>query len=390
MSREYRIISGDSHLEIDSKWWVDRVPARYRARVPHLVPLADGGDAWLVEGRPLRQVPFDLYGGKGRDQWKPFGQSYETTRGTGPAAQRLEEQDVDGIDAEVLFAGISGPPLWRALTDDNGYRSVVRAYNDFLAEDYCAVDPDRLIGLGQIPWTGIDDALAELEHCAKIGLRGIQLSVFPSGRGYPSPEDDRFWAAALEMKIPITVHEELDRNDKRAGPYILYPDAPPEIVGKITGISEFAGQVSKFGRLGAVNAVQLTLSRVFERFPDLRIFFAETQIGWIPYFFEMADTRYTRHLPWAEELLNYQPLPTVPSEIIREHCYWGFQHDRFGVLNRDIMGVDRLMWATDFPHQDSEWPHSDRLMESQFAGVPDDERDRMVRRNAIEFFHLDG
>jgi predicted TIM-barrel fold metal-dependent hydrolase len=390
MAHEYKIISGDSHLEIDSKWWRDRVPQPHRDRVPHLVKTADGGDAWRVEGRPLREVPFDLYGGKGRDVWKPFDQTYESTPGTGPGEQRVREQINDGIDGEVLFAGISGPPLWRAVTDDDAYRAIVRAYNDFLAEDYCAVDPDRLIGLGQIPWTGIDDALAELEHCKKIGLKGIQLSVFPSGKGHPTPDDDRFWAAALDMEMPITVHEELDRNDKRAGVYVLYPQAPKEVLAKISGIREFAGQVAKFGRLGAVNAVQLTMDKTFDRFPDLKIFFAETQIGWIPYFYEMADTRYLRHLPWAEELLNFEPLKQLPSEVIREHCYWGFQHDRFGVQSREVMGTDHVIWATDFPHQDSEYPNSRTLLDRQFSGVPEDDVDKMVRGNIVDFLHLDG
>jgi len=94
MARNYRYISGDSHLEIDAKWWVDRVPKKYRGQAPRLVRLPDGSDAWAVEGQPLRQVPFDLYGGKGRDVWKPYGQNYATTPGTGPAEQRLKEQDI--------------------------------------------------------------------------------------------------------------------------------------------------------------------------------------------------------------------------------------------------------------------------------------------------------
>src|SRR5438034_11316998 len=110
----YRVISGDSHLEVDSKRWIDRVPAEHRARAPRVIRLPDGGDAWLIEGQPLREVPSDLYGGKGRDGWLPFGQNYETTPGTGPAEQRLAELDTDGIDAEVLFPGVSGPGMWAA------------------------------------------------------------------------------------------------------------------------------------------------------------------------------------------------------------------------------------------------------------------------------------
>src|SRR2546426_5526311 len=78
MARNYRYISGDSHLEIDAKWWVGRVPKKYRDQAPRLVRLPDGSDAWAIEGQPLRQVPFDLYGGKGRDVWRPYGQNYAT------------------------------------------------------------------------------------------------------------------------------------------------------------------------------------------------------------------------------------------------------------------------------------------------------------------------
>ncbi len=208
VARAYRLISADSHLEIDSKWWINRVPAEHRDRAPRVVRLPDGGDAWMVEGQPLRQVPFDLYGGKGRDAWKPFGQNYETTPGTGPAAQRIQEQDRDGIDSEVLFPGVgSGPTFWRNIRDDDAYRACVRAYNDFLAEEYCPVAPDRLLAAGVIPMTNSADALTELEHIHKVGLPAVTLSCFPSGKGHPTPEDDLFWKTAIEMKMPLCVHQ---------------------------------------------------------------------------------------------------------------------------------------------------------------------------------------
>jgi len=187
MARTYRYISGDSHLEIEAKWWVSRVPNMYRDQAPRVVRLPDGSDAWSIEGQPLRQVPFDLYGGKGRDVWKPYQQNYETTPGTGPAEQRLKEQDIDGIDAEVLFPGqASGPYFWRHIRDDEAYKACVRAYNDFLAEDYCTADPNRLLGLGVIPMTNLQDALTELEHIHKLGLKGAMLGIFPSGKGHPT------------------------------------------------------------------------------------------------------------------------------------------------------------------------------------------------------------
>ncbi len=390
MPRTYRYVSGDSHLEIDSKVYLDRVPAEHRDRAPKVVRLPDGGDAWLVEGIPLREVPSDLYGGKGRDAWRPIGQAYETTPGTGTPEQRVREQDQDDIDAEVLFPGVSGPSLWRNIADDDAYKAVVRAYNDYLGEEYCPVAPDRLIGLGVIPWTGVDDAIAEMEHCAKMGLRGVCLGAFPSGGGRPTPADDRFWAAALEMGMAVTAHEEFNRNGPRGGALLNYPNAQKQYIGRLANnpLREIAGQVAKYARLGGVNAVQLTLDGVFDRFPELKIFFAETQIGWIPFFLEGADIRYGRHMPWARDLLGFKPLDRMPSEIIREHCFWGFQHDRVGVEMRHHIGVNRLIWATDFPHQDSEYPYSMGIVEDNFAGVPDDERYAMVAGNAIEYFKL--
>src|SRR5581483_9251343 len=300
------------------------------------------------------------------------------------------EQDRDGIDAEVMFPGVSGPGLWSAIADRQAYLAVVRAYNDFLAEEYCAVAPDRLIGLGVIPWTGVDDAIAEMEHCAKQGLKGVMLGTFPSGLGRPSPEDDRFWAAALDLKVAITAHEQFDRTGPRAGALLKYPSAPKDVIDRISEPRDFCGQMVKFGRLGGVNAIQLVLDGVFDRFPDLKVFFAETQIGWIPFYLEMCDVRYERHELWAQKLLGFTPLKGLPSEYVHRHVFWGFQHDFVGVELRHHIGVDRIMWAIDFPHQDSEWPNSMALIDKMFARVPAEETRRIVAQNAIDYFHLDG
>lgn len=145
MPRDHRYISADSHLEIDSKHWLDRVPAKYRDQAPNLVRQPDGSDAWTLGDKIVRPAAAaDLYGGKGRDQYIPFSGRYEGTPGTGNAEQRVREQDQDGIDAEVLFPSQQGGPrLWRRIDDNDAYKALVRAYNGWLAEDYCTASPDR-------------------------------------------------------------------------------------------------------------------------------------------------------------------------------------------------------------------------------------------------------
>src|SRR4029450_10889122 len=162
--------------------------------------------------------PFlDLRAGRTNEPWSPLGVTVDDTAGVGPPEQRLREQDIDLLHAEVLFPNMQvGPRLWRAIKDEDVYCATVRAYNDWLGEDYCAVSRDRLIGLGVIPWTNVEDAIAELEYCKRLGLPGVNLGVFPSGRGYPTPEDDRFWAAAIDLGMPLTVHVSYDRQGPRA------------------------------------------------------------------------------------------------------------------------------------------------------------------------------
>jgi predicted TIM-barrel fold metal-dependent hydrolase len=392
MARNYRYVSGDSHLEIDSRHWIDRVPAQYRQQAPRLVRQSDGSDAWIIGDKITRPAAAaDLYGGKGRDRYVPFGGKYEGTPGTGSPRQRILEQDQDGIDAEVLFPSQQGgPKFWRRIEDDGAYKAIVRAYNRWLAEEYCAVDPERLIGVGILPLTHeVADTVAELEYCAKVGLKTVLLQGFPSGKAYPSQEDDRFWAAALDLNMPISVHVELDRSGERAAPLFKYPQEPSDIMDKLT--HDLVGQVARFGPergSGSVAAAQWVLSGLFDRFPSLRIFFAENQIGWIPFFLQGADIRYNRHVHWAERLLGFKPLPHLPSEYIREHCLWGFQFDRVGVELRHRINLDHLIWGSDFPHQESDWPDSMGVIERNFEGVPEDEKYKMVCGNAIEFFHL--
>lgn len=389
MAREYRLISSDGHLEVPPERWTPRVPAQYRDRAPHSVKLPDGGDAVLIEGQPLQEANFlDLRAGRAPGQWQPFGLKVEDAAGTGSPEQRVREQDADGLDAEVLFtAMVAGPVLWRNISHNEVYKAIIRAYNDWLAEEYCPVAPDRLIGLGVIPWTNVDDAIAEMEHCAKQGLKGVVLGILPSGKGYPAPEDDRFWAAAIDMQMPLTVHVGFNRAGPRANqPTFKYPQEPPEVMRRIR--RPFLEWVANFGLPPALSVTQLILSGVFDRFPSLRIFFAETRLGWVPFWLESADLWYERHRPWAEEQLGFKAPKYLPSEYAREHIFWSVQYERVAIELRHRVGVDRIMFATDFPHIECEWPNSRSFLDKIYSDVPEEERCQIWAQNAVEFFHL--
>jgi uncharacterized protein len=385
------LLSSDGHLEVLPERWTPRIPARLRDKAPRTIRLPDGGDALQIENQEPRPVPFlDLRAGRTNENWQPFGTKVEGTAGVGPPEQRLEEQDVDGLLAEVLFPNMQmGPRLWRSMTDDEAYRAAVRAYNDWLGEEYCAVSRDRLIGLGVIPWTNIDDAVAELAHCATLGLKGVTLGVFPSGKGYPTPADDRFWAAAIDMKMPLTVHVGFDRLGPRASePTFEYRDADPAMVAKIPGRT-IVEWMALLGLPPALSLTQMIMSGAFDRFPDLEVFFAETRLGWVPFWMEEADYWYERHRHWAERLLNLKPLRQRPSDYVRQHVYFSVQHvERVAVELRHHLGVEHVMFATDFPHIECDWPNTRPFAERLFAGVPADEAFKIAAGNMLAFFGL--
>jgi len=209
---KYKCISADSHLEIRPDRYAKRVAVKYRDRAPKVITLEDGTLAVLQEGQPLERLISNISCGLPYEERRPFdplpGENYESSPGTGSPEQRLREQDKDGVDAEVLFPGNVGPGFWRGIGNDDAYKAVVRAYNDWLSEEYCSCSPERLIGVGVIPITNIDDAVAELDHCTKIGLKAVAIDNFPAGNRYPTAGDDRFWAAVVDLNMALTIHVE--------------------------------------------------------------------------------------------------------------------------------------------------------------------------------------
>ncbi len=385
---DYKVISADSHLELPVDRWSHRIPEKFRDRAPRRIKLPAGGDAHIGEGRdimiePKRMGPeYRVY---------PFGGSFDTNPGAGSPEQRLKEQDQDGIDAEVLYPGSQGPNYWRGIKDDNAYKAIVRAYNDYVGLDYCSLAPKRLIGLGLIPETNVDDAIAELKHCADIGLRGVSLNAFPGGKTYPTPDDDKFWKVAVDMDMPISVHVMFQfgsSGGRHGGPMFKYDkqwDREVFSAGK-----DILGRYANYFTIrGARDAIRLVVAGTFDRFPTLKVYFAENEIGWIPNWLEQADNIYRRNHRWAMELLDVKALKDLPSEYIKEHCYWGFQYNPIGVKLRHEIGVEHVMWSSDFPHTESDWPHSLDTIEKSFAGVPADEKYKMIAGNAAKYFRLD-
>jgi len=376
MARTYQVISCDGHLETPPDGWLEHVPAKYRDRAPRLVRLAEGGEGWLVEGLPMIHNGQNLAAGRsvkvrGESYWNSDG---SPAPGTGSAAQRLREQDEDGIDAEVLYAPVFISKFLEAISDPAAYLAMVRAYNDFVA-DYCSIAPDRLIGNGAIPVTGIDDALAELERCRSLGLRTIALGQFPNGSGAPRPEDDRFWETALKIGMTLTAHGSFGGKER----------LHPLLIASATGAFDLVTAMVSRTVPGPIHLIAQTVaSGLFDRIPELELYLAETNAGWMPEAFFMMNDSYELFKDWYGVKLK-----RPPSEYAAEHFYFGIVRDPVALKLRELLPAERLMWGSDFPHSVTSYPRSRQWLDVIFADTPDPLRRRILVENPCRFFKLD-
>jgi uncharacterized protein len=280
---------------------------------------------------------------------------------------RIAAQDQDGVSCEVLFPSLYFRVF--GLQDTEMLVAAFRAYNDWLAE-YCSEQPERLLGLALIPAQDPEAGAAELERALTLGYRGACLPcTAPKGRPYSDHAYDRIWVVAQEAGVPINFHiftgaEQGPSDLQAAGPVTSYASAATLI---------------------QMTATDLICQGVAHRFPNLKLVLAEWEAGWIAQWLVRLD-----HAFYRARSSTPPELDLTPSE----YWYWSrqfyatFEDDRYGVLTREGIGVHTLLWANDYPHHDSIWPHSQEVREEIFQGVPEHERQAMTVENAARLYRV--
>jgi predicted TIM-barrel fold metal-dependent hydrolase len=366
----YRLVDADSHINEPPDLWTSRVPAKFKDRAPHMEHF-EQGDAWVLEG-VKDPINFGSNAAAGiplaeRSAWV----RWEDIRpgGYDPKA-RLLEMDVDLVDAAVLYPTPRISHLMIANPDPDFHLAMVRAYNDWLSE-YAEHDPSRLGGIMLIPNRGVDASVKEIARVIdRPGIVGCLLGCYPHGDLDLSIDDDPVWQAIAERDVPLHIHVALVNEY----PSDIY--APGMITqGLVQGYLRFRDVP---GRM-----LQFLEGGVFDRVPNLNIVLAEVDAGWVPYVKEQVDNRVLRR-----ELGTDMRARRMPSSIIEEHFYYTYITDHFAVRNRSYVGVDRLMWSSDFPHGGSDWPGSVRVIHADFADVPSWERDLILAGNAQRLYRF--
>lgn len=370
MSR-YRIISADAHVVEAPDLWERYLPAQFQDRAPKLVKDEEGGDAWSFNGGPPEPIGLVTKAGIELEKLRWTGARYDSVHpGCFSGKGRLDAMDADGVDAEVIY-----PPqrttLWFMMNPDRDFhRAGIEAYNRWVLEDWQGADPARLIPQAQIPNLGIDEAVECARRAKAEGFRGVVISVWPSGGDTITDADDPFWAVCQELGLPVSIHERISPGTPQPGPRTR----TPKLISGMGAAGLSMGQ----------HISSIVFSEVFDRYPELQMVSVETGAGWVPFLMEQMDDRYWRNRTWAGSHLE-----NPPSHYIRNNWYFTFITDLSGIQQRGQVGVDRLMWSTDFPHHGNDWPRSRWTIEQQFAGVPEDEKQKMICSNAARLFRLE-
>jgi predicted TIM-barrel fold metal-dependent hydrolase len=246
-------------------------------------------------------------------------------------------------------------------------QAIFRAYNDWIA-DYCAPYPGKLKALGVIDTADLDAAIAEMERVRAKGVVGVLISVNPGDGRYVRPEFDRFWAAAVSLGLPVSLHGGTDVN---AVPF-----------NQLT-----VGMMCTISTAVQTTLVDLVYGGVFARHPRLKVLSVENGAGWAPYMMQAMDARV--YLDETRKLRFGKEEPMRPSDYIRRNVGITFMSDKLAIRQRDVIGVEALLWASDYPHHEGTFPHSLAVLDRQMVGVPDDVRDQIVRRNTAALYGFD-
>ena len=282
---------------------------------------------------------------------------------------RLEDLNADGVDASVMYCEVSAFRYLYLLKEGN--REATRAFNQTMS-DFSSLDPNRMIVSYQIPIHDIDGAVAEVKWVAAQGGKSLQLPVFPAELGLPDYWDKRYdplWQAIQETNLPICLHIGLNTQLES----LAKRDPTPQ-----KGIFVGAVALTTAEPLG-----MFIMGGVFERFPKLKVVFVEPGLGWVSWWLYIADDLRQRQgyeFPAIKELPSHYFHKNVSLTFIDEPDAYRQAQER--------LGVDNIMWSSDYPHPVSSWPRSRAMVNTMFDGIPEEDRKKIVSGNATRIWNL--
>jgi uncharacterized protein len=369
-------ISVDEHVQEHPEVWTRRMAAaKWGKRIPHIEEKSDGTERWVIDGREL-----DLGGiaeagavmphrNEQPQRWRDVPNMVYDPR------ERLKTMDRDGIDYAVLYPTVagSGGQTFGRLDDPELELACVQAYNDWLLEEWASVS-ERFIPQCIVPIFPVTAAVAEIRRAVANGHKGVVYPAVPMElQDVPHINDstyDPLWATCQELAVPICFHAGASMTIQ-IPPYSGYS---PTLANAFQAISQSASMVSVL--------VNLLISKIFLRFPELKVVFAGSALGWGAYLLEYTDFQF------KGDQLDKNGYDSKPSEMFRRQCFLVGWYDQAALQVRRYIGTENILWSTQFPLATSTWPDSSEYIDKSFARVPENDRKKILWQNAAKLYKI--
>jgi predicted TIM-barrel fold metal-dependent hydrolase len=384
-------VSSDTHIVETPDLFVTRMSKKYVDYAPRLEKV-NGVEMWVADGKPGQPA---FIASRAGDRFEPLetrpDRASPSTYGDCTFADDVREGGfnprvwLDDNEADGVYGGAVFPSLaflfYSMVSDTAMLNDIFRAYNDW-AIDFASEDRNRIKPVTMLNLDDIDHAIAEMTRMRDLGAVGACIPV-RSPDGYDHVRYERFWAAAQDLNVPLNMHVASVRSTEGFG-FLTHFNKQSHINGPYTT----PGMVNTPDMHMRTALVEMIMSGVFARYPGLQVISVENEGSWMPYLMQRMDWHYKYNLRSNDR--GYRlPGDLLPSDCCRSNVMISFTEDAALMRARDDVGVDRLMWGSDYPHAESTFPLSGSLLDEQFAGVPADEQRVMVQENCAKLYGFD-
>jgi uncharacterized protein len=374
-----KFISTNEHVIESPDVWTSRLTGKQWAdRIPHIAAKNDGSEVWLIDGHE-----YPLLGSGSAAACMPDRGDEPKHWADIPAvitepARRAAAMEQQGVDYAVLYpsvAGIGGEVFGR-IEDPELELACVRAYNDWVVETWTAASP-KFIAQCIVPLSSFERMEAEIRRSVAKGHKGVIFPGIPDQvrKGSPHINDhgyDAVWRTCEALGVPVCFHAGVVPS-MELEPYAGYPRAVQAAFKAITRPASGAAMLSN-----------ILISRICERFPKLKVVFAESAMGLTNFSIEGAD--YGFRMWRLDERYGHK---ARPSAIFKQNCYIVGWYDRLNLRSvLDYLGSSSMLWSTKFPLGTSSWPDTQKQIAQSFDGIPEGEKRKVLWANAAELYGL--
>lgn len=370
--RHFPLISVDDHVVEPAHLFEGRLPRAWADRAPRVVEEANGDQVWLFEhireshtglnavvGRPIEECGFEptRFDAMRRGAWDPVA--------------RVADMDINGVYASLNFpsalSGFAGQRFQLGI-DPQLALAVVRAWNDWMLEEWAATDPDRFIPC-QLPWL-LDPQVAaeEIRRNAERGFKAVSFTEGPEKLGLPSLHTG-YWEPLMQACEDTGTVVCLHVGSSSTIPETS-PDAPPDTIGVL------------FFAYAMFYAVDWLYSMIPVRHPQLKICLSEGGTGWVAGLLDRLDHILRYHVLYG----TWKGIDLTPAEVLQRNFSFCAIDDPSSFLQVDRIGAERLMVEADYPHLDSTWPDTQSLLQRHLAHLPAATIDLICWGNASRIF----